>query len=183
MFVRDVSLPGAEIRSERRFVSGFLLANNRRLHVPVPDRRVFSMKAGTSIVVVDDDSVDQMLLRRAFKHAGVTNPVFTASDGEKGLALLKGNAGSPTVPKPRLVLLDLNMPRMNGHEFLDSIRGDEDLRDTTVFVLTTSTDTRDVQQAYARQVAGYIAKEDAGLKYEALLELLDSYLDVVALPS
>ncbi len=136
---------------------------------------------GTSILVVDDDSVEQMSVARSCKKAGLSNPVFRASDGIEALGLLR--AGNAKVPKPRVILLDINMPRMNGHEFLDDLRKDDRLSQETVFVLSTSDDPHDLQRAYGKNIAGYIVKHNLSAIHNSVGEFLRSYLETVVLPA
>ena len=86
------------------------------------------------------------------------------------------------MPRPHIVLLDLNMPRMNGIEFLRQLREDQEHRDAVVFVLTTSSMTEDKAAAYDAGIAGYIQKTSAGRGLLQLVELLDAYCSVVELP-
>lgn len=132
-----------------------------------------------TILVVDDDKVDIMAVRRAFRLSGLDNAMVFAADGLEALEKLRDGK---SVPRPFLVLLDLNMPRMNGIEFLDAARNDPELSDCVVFVLTTSKDMLDKRKAYSRNVAGYIVKEDTRDGYINTAGLLESYARVVELP-
>lgn len=96
--------------------------------------------------------------------------------------MLRGQGGQARFPRPYLILLDLNMPRMNGIEFLEEVRKDADLRDSIIFVLTTSDDDRDKVAAYDKNVAGYIVKAKAGEDFLKLIEMLDNYLTFVEFP-
>src|SRR5207237_10702795 len=110
------------------------------------------------ILLVDDDEVDVMNVQRAFKKNNIVNPLYIAANGLEALDLLRGQ-GVKAIPGPRrLILLDLNMPKMSGLEFLRAIREDPELRHLTVVVLTTSDDERDRIEAYNLNVAGYIIK-------------------------
>jgi CheY-like chemotaxis protein len=132
-----------------------------------------------NILVVDDDQVDVMNVQRAFKKGNIPNPLFVASDGIQGLEVLRGGE----FPKAnRLVLLDLNMPRMNGIEFLRELRADPDLKATTVVVLTTSNDTRDKIEAYNLNVAGYLTKPVTFGSFVDLMITLNKYWMLVELP-
>jgi CheY-like chemotaxis protein len=131
-----------------------------------------------NILIVDDDEVDVMNVQRAFKKANIANPLFVASDGLQALEMLRKGA----VPKSnRLVLLDLNMPRMNGIEFLRELRGDPELKATTVVVLTTSNDTRDKVEAYNLNVAGYLTKPVTFGNFVDLMVTLNKYWMLVEL--
>lgn len=134
------------------------------------------------LLIVDDDDVDREAIVRSLARAKIANPVSTAVDGIEALEKLRVTNGVRTVPKPRLVILDWKMPRMNGAEFLEELRADPELADTSVFVLTTSDDEADVAAAYGKQVAGYILKNQAGSDFIDVIALLDAYWKLVELP-
>lgn len=125
---------------------------------------------------------DVEAIRRAFHKARIANPVEVASDGASALERLRGTSSSKSLPSPYLVLLDLNMPRMNGIEFLEAIRSDEELRSSVVFVLTTSGDDRDKLAAYDKQIAGYMVKAKAGEDFVKLIGMLEHCWRVVEMP-
>jgi CheY-like chemotaxis protein len=132
-----------------------------------------------NIVLVDDDDVDVMNVQRAFSKGHIPNPIWVAQDGIAALGLLRG----PEVPpERRLVLLDLNMPRMNGIEFLREMRADPHLRMTPVVVLTTSNDDRDKVEAYQLNVAGYLLKPVTFVAFVELMSTLHSYWSIAELP-
>jgi CheY-like chemotaxis protein len=132
-----------------------------------------------NILVIDDDEVDVMNVQRAFKKGNITNPLLVAGDGIQGLEVLR----SPDFPKTnRLVLLDLNMPRMNGIEFLRELRADPELKSTTVVVLTTSNDSHDKIDAYNLNVAGYLRKPVTFGSFVDLMVTLYKYWMLVELP-
>ncbi len=110
-------------------------------------------------VLVDDDDYDVMAVQRAFQELRVLNPIHVARDGVEALELLE-RTGEDALPRPLVMLLDLNMPRMNGLELLKEVRSKEELRETTVFVLTTSDGDRDRKAAAGYNVAGYVVKSD-----------------------
>jgi len=114
------------------------------------------MKDQISIMLIDDDEVDVMSVQRAFKKINLTNPLHIAHNGVEALALLRGENG-PQV-RPAVILLDLNMPRMGGLEFLAELRADPELKAIAVVILTTSRDEKDIVQAFGYNVAGYIVK-------------------------
>jgi len=109
------------------------------------------------ILLVEDDDIDIMNVKRAFKKNNVQNPLMVAEDGLKALEMLKALKDN-NQPIPKIILLDLNMPRMGGIEFLTELRKDEELKDISVFVMTTSSEETDIVDAYRLNVAGYIVK-------------------------
>ena len=135
-----------------------------------------------SILLVEDDEVDQKGLKRAFKERRIANPIHVARDGLEALEVLRGDNGRSPLPRPYLILLDLDMPRMNGIEFLKEIRGDATLKDSVVFVLTTSGEDKERTEAYKLNVAGYMVKSNAGSTFTDAVTMLDHYWKVVELP-
>ena len=137
------------------------------------------MSQQLNILLVEDDDVDVMNVRRAFSKNHITNPLFVASDGVEALSKLRGDE----LPKGRrLVLLDLNMPRMNGIEFLRELRRDPDLSSTPVVVLTTSNDDRDKVNAYQLNVAGYLLKPVTFQNFCDVVVTLNKYWSLVEMP-
>lgn len=131
------------------------------------------------ILLVEDDDVDVMNVRRAFERNRICNPLYVAANGEAALSALRGGE----VPRERrLVLLDLNLPRMNGIEFLRELRADPSLRHIPVVVLTTSDDERDRVDAYQLNVAGYILKPVTFLRFVEAMATLDKYWTLVEIP-
>jgi CheY-like chemotaxis protein len=139
-------------------------------------------QAPVTILLVDDDLVDTVAVRRWFREKNIHNPIVEARDGLEALAALRGNDGWERVSRPVLALLDLNMPRMGGIEFLDEIRRDDSLRGTVVFVMTTSSAAEDVQAAYERNVAGYILKHGPGTMFTEAMAMLKCYCRIVEFP-
>jgi CheY-like chemotaxis protein len=135
-----------------------------------------------TILLVDDDKIDLMAARRSFRELKIANPVIEAHNGIEALEYLRGENGREKVPLPFLVLLDLNMPRMGGLEFLDVLRGDELLRGTLVFVMTTSAAEQDRARAYDKNVAGYVLKHRAGQSFLEAISVLDHYWRVIEFP-
>ncbi len=132
-----------------------------------------------NILLVEDDEVDVMNVKRAFQKAHITNPLFVAGNGLEALEMLRGSE----MPKQRrLVLLDLNMPRMNGIEFLHELRKDPALSATAVVVLTTSTIDRDKFEAYNLNIAGYLVKPVTFSDFVELMSTLNKYWALVELP-
>lgn len=134
-------------------------------------------------LVVDDDEICIMAVKRAMKKLGIVNPVTTANNGIQALEVLRASV-EPNAPLPRYVLLlDLSMPRMGGLELLDELRADPLLKKLVVFVLTTSDSPRDIAAAYEKNIAGYIVKENLHETLSMALSMLDSYSKLVVLPS
>jgi CheY-like chemotaxis protein len=129
-----------------------------------------------NILLVEDDSVDVMNVQRAFVKNNITNPLHIAFNGVEALNMLRGSNGKPKLnPSPRIILLDINMPKMNGLEFLRELRNDDDLKSVSVFVMTTSNDDQDKIEAYNLNVAGYILKPLSFEKFVNAVAVLNSY--------
>lgn len=131
-----------------------------------------------NLLLVEDDDIDAIGVERALKRRRIINPLFRARDGIEALEMLR----SGQVPRPYLILLDLNMPRMGGLEFIRAIRDDETLANAVVFVLTTSKSDEDLAAAYRSHVAGYIVKNEFGDSFAGLVQMLDAYWQIVELP-
>lgn len=135
------------------------------------------------ILLVEDNSIDIKAIERAFRSRKISNPITVAHDGIEALDILRGTNGKQQLLQPYVVLLDLNMPRMGGLEFLDEIRRDDVLKRSIVFVLTTSNDDRDITAAYDKQVAGYLSKHDAGGDFLNVIQLLEQFQVSVHFPT
>ena len=129
------------------------------------------MREVVNILVVEDDEIDVEFLRRLLAKNAIKNPVYHAINGIEALEIMRGENEKDKVPKPFVVLLDINMPMMNGIEFLKELRSDEHLKDSVVFVLTTSPRDEDKNNAYQLNVAGYFLKKDV----KELISLLSLY--------
>ena len=140
------------------------------------------MAPTVNLLLVEDDEVDVQGLKRAFSKSRIANPISVARDGIEALEILRGENGRDKLPKPHLILLDLNMPRMNGIEFLEAIRSDEDLKNSVVFMITTSKADEDKARAYGYNVAGYIVKQDPANTFMEAVSLLEHYWRVVEFP-
>jgi CheY-like chemotaxis protein len=137
-----------------------------------------------SILLVEDDHVDVMNVQRAFNKNNISNPLVTAKNGLEALNMLKGEGGYQQLnPKPNIILLDLNMPQMNGIEFLKEIRKDNLLKSISVFVMTTSNSEQDRVEAYKLNVAGYILKPVSFEKFVSAVTILKSYWQLCEQPS
>ena len=133
-----------------------------------------------TILLVDDDDVDYMAVQRAMQQLRLLNPIVRARDGIEALSILTSVDG---IKGPYLILLDLNMPRMNGFEFLEQIRSDPSLSSSVVFMLTTSSTDEDRMKAYSHHVAGYMVKTDMKDGFNNIFNMLEGYWRIVELPS
>ena len=134
------------------------------------------MEKLVNILVVEDDEVDTLNIKRAFKKNNMRNQVYYATNGLEAWDMLKGNNGDENIiPIPKVVLLDINMPKMNGLELLEKIRADEELKSLSVFMLTTSDDDSDKYRAKNLNVAGYIIKPVDFQKFVQAVATLNNY--------
>jgi CheY-like chemotaxis protein len=133
----------------------------------------------TSLLIVEDDDVDYKLLMRSFAQRKIANVTVRAKDGLDAWEKIK----SGEIQKPFIVLLDLNMPRMNGKELLTEIRNDPDHTDTVVFLMTTSTDKNDIKESFSKHAAGYFLKDNVQGSIDKMVEVIDGYWQIVVLPS
>jgi CheY-like chemotaxis protein len=123
------------------------------------------------ILLVEDDDVDVMTMRRALKDLHIANPLFVAGDGEAGLARLRDGA----MARPCVILLDLNMPRMNGIEFLREVKADDKLKTIPVIVLSTSREESDRVETFRLSVAGYMIKPADYHQFVEVVRTIDLY--------
>jgi CheY-like chemotaxis protein len=135
-----------------------------------------------TILLVDDDKVDVMAVRRAFRQLQITNPIIEAGNGMEALERLRGENGYQKVPQPALVLLDLNMPCMNGIEFLEELRSDPLLGRTIVFVMTTSSTKEDRARTQDKNVAGYILKTNPESTFLEAIKMLQHSWQTIKFP-
>lgn len=134
------------------------------------------------ILLVEDDDIDAEAVERAFRKQRIANPIRRVVNGAEALACLRGETAESKIEWPFLILLDLNMPKMNGIEFLQEMRADEKLRTSIVFVLTTSDADADKIKAYDLNIAGYIVKSRVGEDFVNLVSMIDHYWRYVEFP-
>jgi CheY-like chemotaxis protein len=134
------------------------------------------------IVLVEDDDGDAKAVERTFLKARIANPILRVRDGVEAMEMLKGTDQQPRLEPPYLLLVDLNMPRMNGIQLVTAIREDPGLHESIIFMLTTSNRAEDKQAAYSLNVTGYILKERAGEDFLKLFSLVDTYWRIVEMP-
>ena len=140
------------------------------------------MAPTVNLLLVDDDEVDVQGLKRAFAKSRIANPITVARDGIEALEVLRGENGRTKLAKQHMILLDLNMPRMDGIEFLEVIRADDELKSAVVFMVTTSKAEEDKARAYGHNVAGYIVKQDPANTFMQAVSLLEHYWKIIELP-
>ena len=137
---------------------------------------------GFTLLVVDDDDVTAEAVVRGMHKHDMDCPVMIAEDGGAALQILRGTHPTRRIAKPYLVLLDLNMPRMNGIEFLRELRSDDRLRGTVVFVLSGSGSDAERARAYDENIAGYLLKSGLGPQLSGLARFLNEYRAAVSFP-
>lgn len=130
------------------------------------------------ILLVEDDQVDAMTVKRALKELHVTNPLVHRENGEAALAHLR----DPKSERPCIILLDLNMPLMNGIEFLQVVKHEEVLRRIPVVVLTTSEEQQDKVNSFDLGVAGYMAKPVDYRQFVEVMRSINSYWTISEMP-
>lgn len=138
------------------------------------------------ILLVEDSPEDREATVRAFRRAGLANPIHECEDGEEALEYLqhRGRYADPkSAPRPSMVLLDLNMPGIDGREVLAAIKGDPELQEIPVIVLTTSSDERDVEACYRGGANSYVQKPVSLDGFvQAVQRLKEFWFEVVLLP-
>ncbi|MEM9023407.1 MAG: response regulator [Bacteroidota bacterium] len=129
------------------------------------------MKTDRPILMVEDDSVDAMTIKRSFRELGIKNPIVHAKNGEEAFQYLRDESHE----LPAFILLDLNMPKMNGHEFLQERWGIDRLRTIPVIVLTTSKDEYDRLESFKRGIAGYMVKPIDYQQFVNVIKIINQY--------
>lgn len=122
------------------------------------------------------------MIERAFKKSEINVDLRSARDGIEALDLLRGEGAEAPLESPFLIILDLNMPRMGGLEFLTHLRSDPALKRSIVFILTTSIHENDRMACYDNGVAGLVLKQSLARQSDLLVQLLDEYWRLVELP-
>lgn len=135
-------------------------------------------KKDFTLLVIEDDDVDYLSIKRSLMKRGIANTIVRAKDGQYALDLLN----RAEVTSPFIILLDIQMPRMNGFEFLKHIRSNENLCSSIVFMLTTSKSEADIMSSYKHNVAGYFIKENTGEEFLSIVDLLENYWKLVRFP-
>jgi len=137
------------------------------------------MRNTNPILLIEDDDVDAMTVQRAFKDLGLRNQLVHITNGRDALEYLRNNSST----KPCIILLDLNMPQMDGIEFLKTVKADEILKMIPVVVLTTSKDTKDKVESFNLSVAGYMTKPLDYKNFVDTIKTIDDYWSWSELPN
>ena len=136
-----------------------------------------------NLLHIEDDSVDRMVIERALKKIEGIGVIHNATNGEEALDMLRGENGQQKLsPFPQIILLDINMPKMNGIEFLEALRGYNDLKYLSVYMVTTSNDESDLMGAYEFNVAGYILKPVDISHFEKTFKILTDFWKLCEFP-
>lgn len=155
--------------TEEKVLSLYSQSPNSETH---EDMKLFN------ILVIEDDEVDRMNIERAFNKANLTNPIFVAKDGIEALEMLKNNK----ISNPLLILLDINMPRMNGLEFLKILRDDPQWYLTPVVIMSSSREDKDRMSAYSLSVTGYVLKPLEFSEFVNTMIILGQYWSLCYFP-
>ena len=143
------------------------------------------MNSNVSLMLIEDDSMDVMNVERELKKHNINLPIHHARNGREALDMLKAKGYMNINPMPSVVMLDINMPKMNGFEFLEEIRKDANLKNLNVFIMTTSSEEVDKERANELGVSGYIEKPltftTFGGKNGATIDSFSLFLDLLKL--
>jgi CheY-like chemotaxis protein len=137
------------------------------------------MRNSKPVLLVEDDNIDAMTVKRAFKDLNVTNPLVHTLNGEEALEYLKSKENK----KPCIILLDLNMPKMNGIEFMQVIKVDDKLKKIPIVVLTTSQEEQDKVESFNLGVAGYMLKSVDYKEFVEIIRTISTYWTLSELPN
>lgn len=140
------------------------------------------MRETMNILLVEDNDVDVLLFQRALRNAGTNSSVVRAKDGFEALDILNNSDAEKQVQDPFVILLDINMPRMNGHEFLKELRASAHLSSARVVVVTTSNNPKDIELAYGRYASGYVVKPGGTAEMTEVIKSLHKYWGVCEQP-
>ena len=135
------------------------------------------------VLLIEDDPGDELITREAFEHNKITNTLHVARDGEEGLDFLYKRGPFKDVPRPDLILLDLNLPKYDGRQLLETIKSDEQLCHIPVVVLTTSSAEEDILRSYRLHANAYVTKPvDLDQFMNAVRQIDEFFVQVVRLP-
>lgn len=136
------------------------------------------------VLLIEDDPGDVVITQEALAESKLMNTLHVANDGEQALRFLRREGEHADAPRPGLILLDLNLPRVDGHEVLRQVKADPDLRRIPVVVLTTSQAEEDIVRSYDLHANAYVSKPVDFDRFLEVVRQIDSfYISVVSLPS
>ena len=135
------------------------------------------LDSDVGILLIEDDRVDIMTVQRAFKKNNFSNPLYVARTGVDALKMLSGDGQEKIDPPPGLILLDLNLPRMSGIEFLENMRKDPELQEIRIIVLTSSNEPRDRAAAFKYEVDDYIVKPHSFEEFNRVIATVLTFWD------
>lgn len=141
------------------------------------------MPTEMNILLVEDNDLDAMILERTLKRMDLPASIVRARDGIEALEILEGETPNPSLDGPFFILLDINMPRMNGHDFLQALRSREAISDHLVFMFTTSDNPSDISLAYKWNASGYFVKPQGSAELKRVLESLHNFWKVCIPPA
>ena len=175
----------ADYQKRRKEAEVRSVANRLRKSAGI--RQAKAARAGITILLADDDEDDRFMAREALEEAKLVNDLYTVEDGEELLDYLhqRGKYADPTdAPRPGLILLDLNMPKVDGRQALEEIKADPDLRRIPIVVLTTSMAEEDILRSYDLGVNSFITKPVTFEGLVSVMQVLTQYwFQIVELPS
>ena len=135
-----------------------------------------------SVLLLEDDEIDVMNVQRAFKKTGYQHCIHVAGNGKEALDILNSQKWGPECPVPEAILLDVNMPLMNGFEFLQEVRASSSFSFINVYMLTTSNSNMDIVRAYEQKVCGYIVKPVDFKAFTESIQILCDYWNLIQRP-
>lgn len=136
------------------------------------------------ILLIEDNEGDILLIQEAFEEAKLANHMSIIKDGEKAINFLEKQGKYSNETTPDLVILDVNLPRKNGHEVLEFIKTNDTLKQIPVIMLTTSSSEKDILQSYKKHANCYITKPvDVGDFFRAVLDIEEFWISLVQLPA
>ncbi|MBN9226552.1 MULTISPECIES: response regulator [Legionella] len=145
---------------------------------------MYELDKSIHFMLIDDDAIDIKDMQRTFKKNNIDNPLHVATNGLEALNKLLGQNGEKKIhPTPKIIILDINMPKMNGIEFIKNVRANKNLRSMLIFILTTSNSEKDKIDAYNLNVAGYIVKPFQISRFMEIISSLHHYWNLLEFPS
>ncbi|WP_454781619.1 response regulator [Legionella sp. WA2022007384] len=145
---------------------------------------MYQLDKSINFMLVDDDEIDIKDMQRTFKKNKINNPLHVATNGIDALNKLLGiNGEKKLTPTPKIILLDINMPKMNGIEFMKTLRTNKQLKSLLIFILTTSNSEKDKIDAYNLNAAGYIVKPFQISDFMEVISSLHHYWNLLEFPN